>query len=101
MKALIPLFIFVAVFLYVGKLHITLKPFSISLPEWLSAVGYALFIIGFIIILADSNAKSHHEGVMEGIDRSYKDIHKVLDDVLGKENIDAVKSATEEIAKEE
>jgi len=101
MKAIIPLVILIAAFLYIGKFHVTLKPFSVSLPDWISAIGYALFIIGFILILADTSAKEHHKGVMKGIDDSYDAIHKVLDDMLGKENIDAIKTAVKETAEAE
>ena len=68
MKAsiIISVVLFTLIFLFIGHLTISFKPFSISLPYWHRAVGALLLCLGVCMYNVGERAKGYKEGLKDG-----------------------------------
>lgn len=64
--------IIVALCLFIGKLSITINPFSVKLPAWPSAVGAFLLVIGLIFL--------EYGAYRRGCDETIEKVIKILDE---------------------
>lgn len=84
MKILIfSIIIFIIFFLFISGTQITFKPFSISFPRIVYAIGMCLVMAGLITICAFERAAGYKEGYRSGIEPQIDSILKAVEDYNG------------------
>lgn len=68
--------VFVLALLYIGHLHISIKPFSISLPFWHRSVGILLLVIGVYVFSIGEHVTGYKKGFDEGADKAIEILNK-------------------------
>lgn len=63
--------IFLIAFLIIGNLRVSIKPFSIALPNWRAATGIVMILIGVTIY--------HNAGYRKGWNEAIDKVKEVID----------------------
>ena len=83
MKAsiIISVVLFTLIFLFIGHLTISFKPFSISLPYWNRALGIVLFVIGLELYCYSERIAGYKEGLKSGMDKTLELLNNKLKEI--------------------
>jgi hypothetical protein len=55
----------IAVFFWMGDTSITLKPFSFKVANWSGAIGYLLFVSGYVLLMSSSYREGRKDATNE------------------------------------
>lgn len=66
---LIATIILLGVFCFVGRMEITLNPFSVSMPYWYRAAGWLLIWFGAILLVVGERVDAYKDGFKKGLDK--------------------------------
>lgn len=78
MKIFIYIAVFIILFLLIGQIQITFKPFSVSLPYWYRSVGILLIGVGLLVYNIGELAKGYKEGFREGVKYVVEKVEKSI-----------------------
>lgn len=68
--------VFLVALLYIGHLHISIKPFSVSLPYWHRSVGVLLMLVGIYVF----SIGEHVSGYIKGLKDGENDVIEILNE---------------------
>lgn len=83
MKTVFTTIVLIAVLLYFGGFHITLKPFQITMPHYIRVLGWILVSVGVSLILFDSSSSTSSSSYIRGYNQGSKDFSKTFIDGVG------------------
>lgn len=46
------------IIIFIGNLHVSFDPFSISMPRWRGALGWLCMVLGIVFINLDANKRA-------------------------------------------
>lgn len=68
--------IFVILFLIIGNVSISFKPFHIYIPDWPKALGIILMIAGLLLFCAGERSRGYRDGLKKGERITWEEIQK-------------------------
>ena len=68
--------IFVILFLIIGNVSISFKPFHIYIPEWPKALGVILMIAGLLLFCAGERNRGYRDGLKKGEQITLEEIRR-------------------------
>lgn len=77
MKIIISIIIVLFTLLWIGRLNITLHPFSITIPYWRMALGVLFFYIGFALLGSSTYMKGYEDGINDTTNAIQEEIDKI------------------------
>ena len=77
MGTIITIILAVVVLVLMSELKITFKPFSVSAPNWLNAIGWIILSLALAILGGNENLKGYKEGYKKGSDDAIELVKQV------------------------
>lgn len=87
--------VLVAAFVLLSGLKIEFKPFKISAPGWMNAVGWMMLTTGVLFIATYENTKHYSKGYKKGLEEGADMMIKKVNELLNKAEKEAKEKETQ------